>query len=542
MKASRYGGHVVRRGLVLGVLVALGVTVACVETPPPLSPGATEVVHELSAGPTRWASQGEERWIVRFRDDALNPRELALSLASHDGTVVRYIWDEGVVRGFSAVLPAGREAELRSHPKVAHVRQVTQFRPASSWGLPRVNQRDLSLPGTYAPTHTGSGVEVYVVDTGIRAAHQAFGGRALTGNGGLDLHRESTHAYYGEDCYGPATYDADSSWVWEFHGTHVAGMIGGGGVGVAPGVDKLVSVRVAAACGGISSDDMITAMKWVVANASLPAVVNLSLESDDPDEDVEDEIDAAIQAGIVVVAAAGNEASDACSYSPARMPDVITVAASDSTDSFAASYPNGPGGSNFGSCVDLLAPGVGVVSAAAHINEDTTCTSCTVSFSGTSMAAPHVSGIAALLLEEYPQLTPAQVKDTILARSTVGVLSGLPSGTPDRLAFTPRLLVGGIEGPDVVWDTASYEWDAEHEGGDFTYAFEWSRRWMMPGWTGPWHSVGTDDKLELEIGSGSTDFELRLQIWSGSQELTDFQYVTVLCEFECIESAPHPPG
>jgi subtilisin family serine protease len=317
-------------------------------------------------------------------------------------------------------------------------------------------------------------------------------------------------------------------------------------VGVAPGVDKLVSVRVAAACGQIGNDDLITAMKWIVDNASLPAVANLSLGSEQPagpsDEDVEDEIDAAIQAGIVVVVSAGNNQSDACDYSPSRMADVITVAASDSTDSFAASYPDGPTGSNFGPCVDLLAPGVGVVSAAAHVNQDTTCTNCTVSWSGTSMAAPHVSGIAAIILEEYPALTPAQVKDTILARSTVGKLSGLPSGTPDRLAFTPRLLLGGIDGPDLVWDTASYEWNAEHEGGDFTYAFEWSRRWRLHDWTGPWHVVGTEDKLELEIGWGSPDFELRLKVWSGSQQVTDLQYVTVLCEVECVQFIPHPPG
>jgi subtilisin family serine protease len=246
-------------------------------------------------------------------------------------------------------------------------------------------------------------VTAYVVDTGILASHTDFGGRVAAGWTAVADGNGTT------DCNG--------------HGTHVAGTVAGTTYGVAKSA-TLVPVRVLDCAGSGYNSDVVAGLDWIAANhaAGAPAVANLSLGGA-----ASSTVDAAIQAvlndGVTTVVAAGNSAVDACTASPARVPGAITVAASDSADK-QASF------SNFGSCVDLYAPGVGITSAYY------TSTTATASMSGTSMAAPHTAGAAAVVLSQNPALAPADVAAALVSNATPGVIAGASTGTPNRLLYT----------------------------------------------------------------------------------------------------------
>ncbi|WP_433791392.1 S8 family serine peptidase [Actinoplanes sp. CA-252034] len=275
----------------------------------------------------------------------------------------------------------------------------TQKNPV--WGLDRIDQRSRSLSHGYRPSADGDSVHAYVVDTGIRTTHRQFGGRAVSG---YDFVGHDTDA---DDCNG--------------HGTHVAGTIGGSTYGVAKKV-KLVAVRVLDCEGEGYISEIIDGIDWVTRNAQLPAVVNMSLgggNSPALDQAVKD----SIATGITYVVAAGNEDRDARRSSPADVPAAITVAATDSRDR-RASF------SNYGKIVDLFAPGVGIRSSVA--SSDTA----TAKYSGTSMAAPHVAGAAALMLDANPAYTPAQVQAKLIANATKGKVTDRV-GAPNRLLFVP---------------------------------------------------------------------------------------------------------
>lgn len=275
--------------------------------------------------------------------------------------------------------------------------------PSAPWGLDRIDQPTLPVNGTYQypSDSTGSGVTAYVIDSGIRSTHVEFTGRISPGYAGV------ADGGGTEDCIG--------------HGTHVAGTIGGTTFGVAKQV-TLVPVRVFGCSGSTTLDAIVAGIDWTVAHhqPGVPAVVNMSFRST-ASAAVDTAVNALIADGVTVVAASGNEAMDACLVSPARVANAITVNASDSTD-VAASF------SNFGSCTDLYAPGVGI--ASAWYTSDTSA----VAISGTSMAAPHVAGAAARILDVNPGHTPAQVWTAMSAGATP-ITFGPGAGDPDRLLF-----------------------------------------------------------------------------------------------------------
>ncbi|MDX2298504.1 MAG: S8 family peptidase, partial [Xanthomonadaceae bacterium] len=271
----------------------------------------------------------------------------------------------------------------------------------ATWGIDRVDQASLPLNGTYIYDTGAPSVRVYVIDTGILASHTQFGGRVVGGATAVSDGRGTS------DCNG--------------HGTHVSGTIGGSTYGIAKSV-TLVPVRVFGCTGGAANSTIIAGMDWVRTNHVKPAVVNMSLGGPAAST-IDTAANNLINAGVTVVVAAGNDNQDACNFSPARVANAITVGSTTSTDA-RSSF------SNFGSCLDLFAPGSSITSAWW------TSTTATNTISGTSMASPHVAGAAALVLQGSPSASPATVRNTLVNKATLNKVTGAGTGSPNRLLFT----------------------------------------------------------------------------------------------------------
>ena len=310
------------------------------------------------------------------------------------------------LRGFSAEMTEQDALALSEDPRVAYVEedqimttQVTQSNPPS-WGLDRVDQRNRPLSASYTYVSTGAVVNAYVIDTGIRRTHQQFGGRAFVGFDAINDGRNSN------DCNG--------------HGTHVAGTIGGSTVGLAKAV-RLFAVRVLSCTGSGSNAGVIAGVNWVTQNRIRPAVANMSLGGG-VSTALDTAVNNSINAGVVYAVAAGNSNTNAANSSPARVAAAITVGSSTINDA-RSSF------SNFGSVVDIFAPGSSITSA--WITSDTTLRS----ISGTSMASPHVAGIVARYLQTNQTASAATARNAIVADATLNVLTGIPAGTANRLLF-----------------------------------------------------------------------------------------------------------
>jgi subtilisin family serine protease len=321
-------------------------------------------------------------------------------------TSVKHVYHR-VVHGYAASMTAATARALASDPSVAHVERdrkvrMTDVSSTAPWGLDRLDQRTLPLDGAYTPAGAGSGVTAYVIDTGIRLGHVDFGSRATSG---FDVVAGGS----ADDCNG--------------HGTHVAGTIGGTRYGVAKAV-RLVAVRVLDCKGSGAVSDVIAGVDWVTANhpPGQPAVANMSLGGG-VSPALDEAVATSVASGVAYAVAAGNDGGDACTSSPARVPSVMTVAASDRND-HAASW------SDKGGCVDWYAPGVEITS-----DWDTSDTA-TKTISGTSMATPHTAGVAAVWLGSHPRATPIQLS-AALARAAVAGAVAAPAGTTSRLLHLP---------------------------------------------------------------------------------------------------------
>jgi hypothetical protein len=349
------------------------------------------------------------RYIVVLKQ-APTPAEAAALAGLYGGTLKRLY--RSALPGFAVRMSAAAARKLAAHPAVSYVQQDQEVSllgdqaSPPSWGLDRIDQTDLPLDTGYHYPSAATGVHAYIIDTGIRTTHTDFGGRATIGF----------------DAVGTTNVNGDCNG----HGTHVAGTVGGTQYGVAKDV-TLVGVRVLDCDGSGSWDDVIAGIDWVTANAVHPAVANMSLGGS-PWPAVETALRASIASGVTYAVAAGNGDShgngiDACTFSPARVSEAITVGATDIGD-------NKAGFSNYGTCLDLFAPGVSIYSATY------TADSGGRYLSGTSMATPHVTGAAALILADDPTATPAQVRDTLVGSARYGRIPNAGTGSPNRLLYT----------------------------------------------------------------------------------------------------------
>ncbi|MFD8506320.1 S8 family peptidase [Streptomyces sp. NPDC002387] len=375
-------------------------TVAALSALSPTAQAAPEGVVLGAGGPGTVSGS----YIVTLKGGTKAPSALGRSIAEKYGAKISQTYGTAL-NGYAVRVDERQARRLAADSHVASVVQDTRVtldryqKNPPSWGLDRIDQPNQPLDHGYTwPEPAGAGVTVYVIDTGIRISHKDFGGRAGYGWDFVDNDRTAS--------------DANG------HGTHVAGTAVGTRYGVAKRA-KVVAVRVLDAKGAGTTAQVIAGIDWVTRHARKPAVANLSLGGY-----ASTQLDAAVRnsiaSGVSYTVAAGNEGLPAGLYSPARVPQAITVGAGDRKDTRAVF-------SNWGSGLDLFAPGVAITS------DSSASDTATATLSGTSMAAPHAAGAAALYLAKHPKATPAQVSRALVQQAVRGRVKNAGTGSPDRL-------------------------------------------------------------------------------------------------------------
>jgi serine protease len=439
-------------------LLALGAAPAGAQLGSAQNPDRAPVIRAESNGiENQWIVVLDEREMRGAKARAF-VSETSADLARASGGQVMRTFNHALRAAVMRVPERGLRA-LQRDPRVIYIEQdqimeISATQSNATWGLDRVDQRDLPLDGNFSYDFTGSGVNAYIIDTGIRLGHNDFSGRANAGYTAINDGNGTN------DCNG--------------HGTHVAGTVGGETWGVAKDVE-LWAVRVLGCNGSGTNSGVIAGVDWVAANAQLPAVANMSLGGGSSTS-LDDAVRNAVSAGITFVVAAGNSNADACNGSPNRVAEAITTGATTSSDR-RSSF------SNYGSCVDIFAPGSSITSAWIGSDSDTN------TISGTSMAAPHVAGGAALYLEANPSAAPSEVFNALIDNATQNRLSSL-NGSPNLLLYTG--FIGGGGGGGNSAPNASFTFGATDLSVDFDG-------------TASSDSDGTLTAASWDFGDGNTD-------------------------------------
>jgi aqualysin 1 len=455
-----------------------------------------------------------DQYLVRFHPEAVED-VLGIVEALLEGVEaeIHFVYRR-VFQGFWATLPEEFVATLTDHRIVDWISPV-RLMPftagsTSQWGLSRISQRELPLNNYFDPRGgTGDGVHIYIVDSGIRAQHVEFGNR-VSGNY-FDIGGDGPGG--GGDCSG--------------HGTRVAGVAGGANNGVAQS-STLYSVRITDCSDNSSVAALSAGLEWIIDYHNSPAVVNISGAWLDSSLDsteiatIEDAIEGVLdEVGSPIVLAAANYNQDACTYYPAKFGEdydgVITVGASNKNDERWSS-------SNWGNCLDIFAPGDSIrtpLDAWPFESYEVR--------SGTSYAAPFVTGIAAIFLETNPTATPAQVWTHIADSATVGELSSIGTGSPDSLAFIAQAVSAEITGPMAPGPTMN-QWNSNPAGGDFQdYNILWERQEHFSWGSGGWVNLGTSQIVQITLHQDNPDFTLRVTVQSAGDVDIDSKYIYGPC-------------
>ncbi len=425
--------------LLLATAALLAASCQIDRTVSPLVTSAPAAADRVAA-PAPGGATIADQYIVVFRPGVADAPGLARRLTAAAGGTLRFTY-EHALSGFAAHLPAQAAEALRHNPNVDYVEpdqvmSAVTTQTGATWGIDRLDQRS-GTNGSYTYAQTGAGVTAYIIDTGIYVSHPDFGGRARVG---VD---EVGGGHNGIDCNG--------------HGTHVSGTVGGATFGVAKAV-SLVAVRVLDCSGSGSTSGVVAGIDWVTADhaTGAPAVANMSLGGG-ASSALDQAVRNSIADGVAYAIAAGNgnfagRAQDACNYSPARVSEAMTIGATDNSDRKAS-------WSNYGNCVDWFAPGVGITSDWLNNGTNT--------ISGTSMATPHTTGVAALYLQAHPSATPAAVRDALYAATTKGIVTSSNTAN-NHLLYTDPAGWGGSSPPPNTPPTASFDYSCSGLTCSFT--------------------------------------------------------------------------
>ncbi|MGH3334216.1 MAG: S8 family peptidase [Nocardioides sp.] len=425
-------------------------------------------------------TSASDHYIVVFDKGSSNDsvRE-AKDKAKDKGAKVHHTYSNAL-DGFAATLSESALTELRNNKHVSFIEadrqvSVSDTQSPATWGIDRIDQRNLPLNNSYTYQRPGAGVKAYFIDTGMRRSHAEFSGRATSGYSAINDGRGT------DDCHG--------------HGTHVAGTVGGETYGVAQDV-SLVAVRVLDCTGNGTDSGVIAGIDWVTGNhtAGTPAVANMSLGGG-VSSALDTAVNNSINDGITYALAAGNDnGANACNSSPSRVAAGLTVGSTTSTDA-RSSF------SNIGSCLDLFAPGSSITSS--WIGSD----SATNTISGTSMATPHVAGAAAVYLQGNPGASPATVNSAIISSATTGKVTNPGTGSPNRLLYSDP---GGTPPPPPPTGCSSLP---ETATGSLGYAGDLD---YHPGPNGYYFSSVSGTHVGCLDGPSGVDFDLYLEKWNGS--------------------------